>query len=242
MLQRMSQVGYALAGPVLTTSQVEILKYIALLSMTLSHIYTVFGIGGQLMFDIGRFAFPVFAFVMAYNYVHHTRDAKMYLLRMLAIAIVAEAPYQYVFQRETFMLNIMFSLALGLAAMIYLDYLFDKACKSDIRMRWLHWYLFITAAFVTSFFVDYIHFGTALMISYWAWLRYPSHNTFSIAMLFTILLNLPNGMETMVWGAASLLLIGIVSQIGLRVPRLNKWFYYSFYPLHFLVIQAFVMT
>jgi hypothetical protein len=63
--------------------------------------------------SIGRIAFPLFSAMVAWHGLFNTHDAIGYTRRILIIGIVAQLPYMFL-SRESFQLNICFTLALGL--------------------------------------------------------------------------------------------------------------------------------
>ena len=78
------------------------LKVIAVVSMTIDHIaYYILdqqlGMGDTWFYEtmrcIGRFAFPIFAFLVIEGY-HHTWHVGRYMLALLVTAFVAEIPWQ----------------------------------------------------------------------------------------------------------------------------------------------------
>ena len=90
-----------------------VLKIIAILSMVIDH-------SGYLIFDkfsfmnyMGRLAFPIFAFLITEGYIH-TSNFKKYVYRLLIFGIISQIPYMLFFNNNTFTLNILFTLALGL--------------------------------------------------------------------------------------------------------------------------------
>jgi hypothetical protein len=96
------------------------LKWLAIVTMVIDHVsehlLNGFGPGRA----IGRFAFPLFAMFIAYNYTryYHNRFPGRYLKRLLFFGLLAQTVY-LVFGLER--LNIMATLSLGLLSM-YLFY------------------------------------------------------------------------------------------------------------------------
>lgn len=99
-----------------------ILKLIACITMFIDHIgYVVFN--GPSWFNyIGRLAFPIFAFQISEGYTH-TRSVKKYLTRLFLFALVSQIPFMFFFSiiSDTFSLNVIFTLLLGLIAILVYD-------------------------------------------------------------------------------------------------------------------------
>ncbi len=229
---------YSLVGPLLTSSQIEFLKWFAVVSMTVGHAAFAFGFTESLPYDISRIAFPLFAFILVYNYIFHTKNPTHYFFRLIIVAILAEGPYQVLFHRDIYMTNILFTLAAGLISIIAIDKLleYQHSEKKDVRFIWAGWYLLFVAILIIGFFVDYLHLGIFLSISYWAWLRYPSFATFFLASCVTFALNLPLGVISSFWGISAILIILFAMWLPINIKRLNKWFFYVYYPLHILIL------
>lgn len=105
------------------------LKLLALCSMTVDHIGAVlvlprWGFEASLAFRyVGRLAFPIYCFLLVEGFFH-TRSVPRYALRLLAFALVTEPVYDRVLYGAWFTplyQNILFTLALGLAAMAALQ-------------------------------------------------------------------------------------------------------------------------
>ena len=94
------------------------IKLVAIASMVIDHLGVFFFPGVTWLRVVGRAAFPLFAWLVA-NGARHTRDGWAYLVRLAAAAVVSQ-PIFILAQRlvdPTYgKLNVLFTLALGLAA------------------------------------------------------------------------------------------------------------------------------
>lgn len=226
---------YSLVAPVITSSQQEVVKYIAIVTMVIAHFGAVFFEGDMITYAIGRVTFPLFAFLMMYNYLHHTSSKYQYITRILIVAIIAQAPYQMLFHSEVInMVNIMFTLAAGLSITTAIDYILEE--KNKLKKYFV---AYMAAAFFIAVGtqVDYIHLGLILIVAYWAWLKFPSHTTLYIAIGATLVMNLPSGVWMMLSGLGAFAIIIFVLSINFETNRINKWIYYAFYPAHLMLIQ-----
>ncbi len=103
------------------------LKIIAVLSMVIDHCAyflmehdtPLYGV----MRCFGRIAFPVFAFLIAEGFAH-TRNRACYFITILGFAIISEIPW-YLLNGYDDTHNVMFTLAIGVAALT----VFDRLCE-----------------------------------------------------------------------------------------------------------------
>ena len=95
------------------------LKIIAVVSMVIDHcayyLMDVNTMAYEVMRCFGRIAFPVFAFLVAEGFAH-TRNRMRYFLSLLLFAAVSEVPW-YLLNGADGTHNVMFTLALGVAAL-----------------------------------------------------------------------------------------------------------------------------
>ena len=101
-----------------TTMFLDHIKYIDSSSPVLKNFVTIY---------FGRIAFPLFAFMISEGYAH-TKNLKKYYTRLIVIAIISQIPYMLLrslFDDEK-MLNIMFTLILGLSCITLYDTIKEK--------------------------------------------------------------------------------------------------------------------
>ena len=95
------------------------LKIIAVLSMVADHCAYYLLDGNTWAYEVmrcfGRIAFPVFAFLVAEGFAH-TRNRMRYFLSLLLFAVISEVPW-YLLNGADGTHNVMFTLALGVAAL-----------------------------------------------------------------------------------------------------------------------------
>ena len=81
---------------------ITVIKLIAAFTMLLDHIAKVFGVAGWWFFDgemlrnIGRIAFPLFAFAIV-NGWYHTKDKQKYFSKIALFAAISQIPYSLAF-------------------------------------------------------------------------------------------------------------------------------------------------
>lgn len=247
-----------MGAPTVGSHQIDAIKYLALLLMVIDHLSFLPQLSQSavdILTLIGRPVFPMFAFVVVYHFVHHTRNKSAYLLRMLIFAFIAEGPYQQMIgvrvDASWYTANILFSLALGIVTLLWIEWLikfpevpFFRARKEQniLPAKWLVAFFGACALFVVSMFVSYLFFGTIMMIAFYLWLTFPGMGTNKAAVAFTFALNLPGSIAQAFAGLLFFPIMVVMNIFGEQsmgwVPRPNRWFFYAFYPLHLVLIIA----
>ena len=140
-----------------------VIKIIAIITMFFDHYSDA--ILGHFSFlnIIGRIAFPLFCFQIVLGY-KHTQNIKKYLFRLVAFGIISQIPFSlftYAYLGRFDLLNVFFTLALGLLGVYVLDVMPKKykfvAVIIDILLMAL-------AEFAQS---DYGWFGVCLIICFY---------------------------------------------------------------------------
>ncbi|MEX0655460.1 MAG: TraX family protein [Phycisphaeraceae bacterium] len=93
---------------------IDACKLLALGTMLVDHVGVLLMPEALALRLVGRLAFPLFVCTLGYNWLHHTADRWAYVRRLLYVAVVAQPAYAWAF--DTWRLNILFTLGLGLAA------------------------------------------------------------------------------------------------------------------------------
>lgn len=137
-----------------------VLKIIAVIAMIFDHLGYVLFDKFSFMNYIGRLAFPIFAFSITEGYIH-TKNLKKYFIRLLIFALISQMPYMIFIKTFTnsFTLNILFTLVLGLFAITVYD-------KSKNKLLGI---LSITVCATLAHFLhfDYGWFGIAIIFIFY---------------------------------------------------------------------------
>jgi len=222
------------------------LKYIAVIAMTIDHIAFLFVPPENplyfIMRLIGRLTAPVMSFFIVEGFVH-TRNYKKYFLRMFVFAIISQPFYFVMIFRRTpqntteflMNLNVMFNFCISLIMLKIVSGRLrteKKILLSGICFMLADlcdWSFIITAWVLIFFFFRNSKFRTALFISVSVvliTLKYlPTYNSFLAfsyqygVLLTTVLIDLYNGRRSE------------------NHAKINRWFFYIYYPLHIAVIE-----
>ena len=214
--------------PDLRSAQQEFLKIVAVVTMILDHINRVF-FGGDVpgLVVVGRTAFPLFAFLVAYNVERRGVSPRRYFVPLVAAGMISQFFYVKAFGVDQ--LNILFTLlAATLSLQVY----------AVLRRRGLdRWGAAAFAAIpVTTFglFCEYGSVGALLPCLFYLWLRRP--NLPSAALLLTGVLAANGFAFISLFGLLAVALILVVTALPLVLPRLPRWFFYSVYPGHIALL------
>ena len=225
------------------------LKIIAMILMLLDHLWGTIIPGNQWMTLIGRMAFPIFAFLIVEGFFH-TSDLKKYMKRLFIFGLISEIPFNLIYTGSMifpFHQNVMFTLLLGLLIINEIDKLKNnKEIKKKI-IPILKIFLFLLISIIG--FVDYGVTGVLTIVVFYlfrgfklAWIG----QLISLILLYivffegqSVILNIFNYeyfLPLQSIGVLSLIFIWLYNGEKGKNNKLIKYLFYSFYPVHMLVI------
>jgi TraX protein len=214
--------------PVLNSGQQETLKWLAVLTMTFHTTDLIlFANTVPLLFWLSRVAFPLFAFLIAYNLVIRKVKPTRYLYPLLIFALFTQPVYIWSLHRNVG--NIMFTLCFGVLYVGLHDLLSKRL--SGVLSHVLLVLLFFTPALQ----MDYGPAGVFLIpILVW-FLKRPS-----LAFLFGLiiyLLAVNTFAPYALWGLLVIPILYAVTRYPIQLTRQNPWLFYSYYPAHLLLLK-----
>jgi hypothetical protein len=186
---------------------------------------------------IGRISLPIFAFLLVEG-MHHTADRKQYALRLAAVAVLAEIPYNLVISGNISApkQSIMATLLLGFLAVHYMG-----KCRS---ITWKPLVLLPFAVLADVFRVEYGWEGVVLIALFELSKEMYSPNLVRIGGMIILshympsrILHLGNfTMPMQVLSVLSMLFIVKYDRRKLTHSRAVQWGFYLFYPMHLLIL------
>lgn len=223
-----------------TNSTLELIKYLSIISMIIDHIGVIFLDGNELYKFIGRFALIGFAFILAYNYKYHTKNKFNYKMRLLTFAIISQIPFMIAFDTQ-YHINILFLLLMGLYAIDSIEVLkenwtyyiplhnekvIDLTVVNHIMAT-----IILSMVFILSYLTTYFIFGIAIIIL----MYYYQDNK---KLLFPLLVSIALVNFNLIYGLAALGSFALIYYVNYdtRITRLNKYIFYSFYPIHLITL------
>ncbi|MFA5363590.1 MAG: TraX family protein [Candidatus Bathyarchaeia archaeon] len=207
----------------------ELLKYIAIITMTIDHIGAVLFPDYEFLRWIGRLAFPLFAYLLILG-MEDTHNIRNYFMRLFVFAIVSQVPFFLAIGSGPFEhLNIFFTLAFGLLFVYY------------FKRNSVFALLPLLVAFVLP--IDYSVYGIAAM----GCMYILTKNVKLGAVLFVglnLMFLLPPSNQILSVLALPLILL---HNKGTLTPTINynkdfkmsawrKYFFYVYYPLHLTLL------
>lgn len=143
------------------------LKILAMLFMLCDHLWATIIPGNQWLTNIGRLAFPIFAFQIAEGYFK-TKNFQKYLKRIFIFALISELPFNLMYGGSLFYpfhQNVLFTFCIALLFIRWMDRMKPKG-----RVKYL---LSVLLSCVAGFLigtitmVDYFGFGVLTVIVFY---------------------------------------------------------------------------
>lgn len=211
------------------------LKHIAIITMVIDHINKAIiyprlpspvpvylAIMVNLFIIVGRFAFPLFAFLLVEGFFH-TRSRLKYLRNLIFFAVLSEIPFQLCFQTQlgpSYTENVFFTLTIAFITMWATEFIRQKT-----KFWWLAapFFVIIGSLAATYASCDYQYLGILVVMLFY-YLR--GHCLIASIAAFIPLSQTP-------WTLPAFLATNLYSgQRGKQIKWLNYWIY----PLHLLVL------
>ena len=207
------------------------LKIIAVVSMVIDHCAYYLMDGNTMAYDVmrcfGRIAFPVFAFLVAEGFAH-TRNRMRYFLSLLLFAAVSEVPW-YLLNGADGTHNVMFTLALGVAALAAFERLREHRILCCL-------FILLTAWLATWLGTDYEWRGMLMIVVFYL-LSMSKNTPVILRRMMQLLFAFPLMMRYGITGA--LLACAVIflydGTRGFIHGNVAKYGFYVFYPAHLLL-------
>ena len=208
----------------------ELLKWIALITMTVDHVGAVLYPEFEFLRWIGRLAFPLFAYLLILG-MESTRSIRNYFLRLFIFALISQVPFFLAVGYEPFeSLNILFSLSLGL--------LFITFFKRGSPLAFVP----LFASLILP--VDYGVYGPAMIGCMYILVKNTKFGVVSLLLLNAMFLVPPFGSQFLSLAALPLIVFHKDGALNMtkvvsgnfRFSLWRKYFFYVYYPLHLTLL------
>ena len=224
------------------------LKILAIIAMTIDHIALVFVSSGSILYYvmrlIGRLTAPLMAFMLTEGY-RYTRSRSRYLLRLVIFALISQPFYfrlafgrvpESVLEYYTHW-NVMMSLAIGLLIML----LFDSRIQSCTSI------VLLGGLISLAHFCDWSYLIPAWTIIFFCYYERDKKKTMvffvlaSITLQTLVLCRQFDSFALFSFQYGTLLALIPIrlyngKRVNVRHERLNRWFFYVYYPAHMIVL------
>ena len=210
------------------------LKVIAVISMIADHSAYYFleenTVAYGMMRCFGRIAFPVFALLVAEGYAH-TRNRMRYFLSLLAFAAISEVPW-YLLNGADGTHNVMFTLALGVAALVVFERLREYRSLAIVAIL-----LATLSAEVSG--LDYGWRGIVVIL---VLQLFRNKKNSQSARLLQLAFAFPFMSHYGIIGAllACFVILLYDGTRGIICGEVTKYGFYAIYPVHLIIIKLFI--
>lgn len=227
------------------------LHIIAMTLMLCDHMWATVVPGSQWMTDIGRIAFPIFAFMIVEGF-YHTRNLKKYVLRLLIFALLSEVPFNFMYGGSAFYpfhQNVLWTFLISVGCITLIE---------KVRVKGKLWKTILVAVLMTVagaalgfiLMVDYFGFGVLMVLVFYyfrgrKWYHFAGQLICLCYINFVLMRGLVypvnifgHTVEIAQQGFAVLALIPIWMYRGERGPynKVIQFIWYAFYPVHMAVL------
>ncbi len=207
----------------------DLLKWLALITMTTDHVGLILYPQLQILRIVGRLAFPLFAYILVLG-MESTHDPRRYFYRMLGFAIISQIPFAVANEIPIWQnLNIFFTLSLGVVFIYYLD-------RNNVLLI-----IPFAASIVVP--VDYGVYGLATILFLHEIRRFKR-----TGLIFLVALNLLlipfSSIQPLALLALPIILLHNGGRLNftllkkrIKYPLITRYFFYAYYPIHLLVLS-----
>jgi len=207
----------------------ELLKWIAIITMTVDHVGVILYPKFTVLRFIGRFSFPLFAYLLILG-IENTRNIRNYFARLFIFALISQVPFFLAIDYGPFdSLNIFFTLSSGLLFI----YFFKKSSVFVLVP--------VFASLVLPF--DYGIYGIAMIGCMYILKENTKFGVVSLVLLNTLFL-VPWSIQFLSISAIPLILLHKNGSLNITretteeftIPLWRKYFFYVYYPLHLALL------
>jgi len=220
----------------------RIIKIIAVISMLIDHIGAHLFPEQTWLRAIGRIAFPLFCFLIAYGCIK-TRNINKFFLRLFIFAFISQILIFLARWEISFgWLNVFFTLASGVLCIILLQLIIKHNKKDFLPLIIIGSLVAILVifTFAETFRFDYGIPGILLIILFFFSLERFEKNwkllTLPILTLFNLLMFIIGHFPTQWYSMLAILFLLGFKDRKLKISKWERWAFYIFYPLHIIIL------
>jgi hypothetical protein len=207
------------------------IKILAIIFMIIDHIGMFFFPDLMVFRIIGRLSFPLFGWLIA-NGAYFSKNLSNYFYRLLFFALLSQIPFLLatrILDPQTHALNVFFTLALGLLAII---------CIKKTTMH-IHWVIItvLVAILAQAINAEYGTFGVIMIVLFYLFFNNWKYLFITEAVLFGINAFLSLLLHQVLGGIGffGLFSLGILSFYNRKPGPGMKYLFYLIYPLQYFI-------
>lgn len=224
VIMLLDHIGAVILEPILLNTVITSANY-----NSMQQLYRV----DMILRGIGRFAFPVFCFLLVEGF-YHTRNKAKYLRNLLIFAMISEVPFNLAIAGEILSLqyqNVFLTLAAGFGAIWIFDFIRYKVFVTDIQ-RLMYPFLQVASVFAIALAAEWLHTDYGAVGVAVIFVLYIMHDKPVLSAVTAWgILSLTNGLEIYCFP----FIFAVMLYNGER-GRQAKYFFYVFYPVHLLAL------
>lgn len=228
----------------------DVIKYIAMLTMLLNHISTIFMESGNFLsesfLDLGYFTAITMCYFLVEGY-QHTHSKKAYAIRLFLFALISELPYCLAFTQDGIIefegLNMMFTLLICFGVLV----VFERTSNKILRFTYVLFSIILSlfcswailAPIFTLLFIWSQDSRTKIKLYYIiSVLLFAAFNLAGGVGRFSVATNILYALGSMVGtGLSGIVIVHLYNGKRMEKGRVfSKWFFYWFYPVHLLIL------
>jgi hypothetical protein len=205
----------------------ELLKWIAVITMTVDHVGAILYPELEVLRVIGRLSFPLFAYLLMLG-METTRNIRNYFIRLFIFAFISQVPFFLALDNGPFdSFNIFFTLSAGLLFI----YFFKKGS------------VFVVAPLLATILLpfDYGIYGIAIIGGMYILKDNTKFGVVSLVLINSLFL-VPWNIQFLSIAAIPLIVLHKNGSLtnetteNYIIPVWRKYFFYIYYPLHLTLI------
>ena len=223
----------------------DVIKYLAMLTMLLNHISTIFMQSGDLLaeifLDLGYFTAITMCYFLVEGF-YYTHSRRKYGERLLIFAGISQVPYMMAFGNSQ--LNMIFTLFICFMILVVQERMMASKWRIPLLILLLLLSICSDWAILAPVFTIWFHEGWGN--------RKRMITAYGVGAILFALFNYSSYVEKMAAGPA--MIHALLSALGIvasgiiilcfyngkkseKAPKFSKWFFYVFYPAHLLVLS-----
>lgn len=211
------------------------IKWLALMAMTLDHVGFFFPdcLVSSYFREIGRIAFPMFSFLIAYHLGQGVSVSK-YLMRIGIFWVLSMFVFKGMFGYESYFwqLNVLGTLWFGVLG-IYVSQMMLETPLSSIKSKMFQ--IFFLVVWIVSNYFGYEAAGFLYIVIFYYTLKKQNLLLIALLLALTPFLEAFYPLSTMIAAIATIVLLVIPVRVNYGY-RLKWYWFYAYFPFHFAVL------